>query len=652
MSRGIAKARRGSVSLMAALLLPAMVGMTGLGVEYGRGLMTQVVNQRVADLGAYSGAVAYNSTSSNATLTATVSRIATLNGLNGTDATAAVVTSPKGNGRQAVQVTVTTNLPLVLSSFLGAGSTLPVSATSYVELVPGGTPGCIIALSSLGSGVTLSGGTTLTANSCAVNSNTSVTTPNGTSITTPLVTYTTNVNGATPPANDANIHAPTGQASVTYTHVTTADPLSGNTVVSASNSHLTVVAAMTSPAAPSVTANTNDIFADYSHGSAQNVNGCSGVFSGSTWTFNCTGAGPYNFRNLTMGGGINLVFNTTATTTYNFSGQINIGGSTATFGPGTYNIAGGISTGGGTTTTFGAGTYNIGQNPSSGNNCSGGLASICHSGATLTFGGPSTFVLSAGIYVAGGETLTMGSGTTNSYQIGSSSTGNAIWLGGGAKLTMNDATGGSSLFKAVGTVNVSSGGGSCLVMPAAAAHDINGSFTSAGGSTFGAGVYSVNGYFALGANGGGDVTCGGSSVGLNGVGVTIAITGSTTPSSGSCSGQAFCVAAGFGHVSLTAPNTGTTNSLVVIGPTSSANTGGATFSEGATSTSLSGVFYFPYGPVSLGGGASVGNGTGQCLELIGTQVSLTGGTTLASTCSGLGGGTSGSSTVASVKLVK
>src|ERR1700712_5181737 len=90
LSRGIARARRGSVSLMAALLLPAMVGMTGLGVEYGRGLMTQVVNQRVADLGAYSGAVAYNSTASSATLTATVSRIATLNGLNGTDATAAV----------------------------------------------------------------------------------------------------------------------------------------------------------------------------------------------------------------------------------------------------------------------------------------------------------------------------------------------------------------------------------------------------------------------------------------------------------------------------------------------------------------------------------------------------------------------------------
>ena len=38
------------------------------------------------------------------------------------------------------------------------------------------------------------------------------------------------------------------------------------------------------------------------------------------------------------------------------------------------------------------------------------------------------------------------------------------------------------------------------------------------------------------------------------------------------------------------------------------------------------------------GGASVGGGTGQCLELIGTQVSLSGGTAAASNCVSGGGG--------------
>jgi hypothetical protein len=118
--------------------------------------------------------------------------------------------------------------------------------------------------------------------------------------------------------------------------------------------------------------------------------------------------------------------------------------------------------------------------------------------------------------------------------------------------------------------------------------------------------------------------------------------------SGTCSGTAFCLAAGYSNVTLVAPSSGTTEDLVVIGPTSSSNTAGATFAEGASNTSLSGVFYVPYGPVTLSGGSSVGNGTGQCLEVIGSQVTQTGGTTLATTCSGLGG----LSTTTSIVLVQ
>ena len=48
---------------------------------------------------------------------------------------------------------------------------------------------------------------------------------------------------------------------------------------------------------------------------------------------------------------------------------------------------------------------------------------------------------------------------------------------------------------------------SCLTLPAAGAADINGSFATAGGTTLGAGIYTINGYVALGSGGGGDVTC-------------------------------------------------------------------------------------------------------------------------------------------------
>jgi hypothetical protein len=246
----------------------------------------------------------------------------------------------------------------------------------------------------------------------------------------------------------------------------------------------------------------------------------------------------------------------------------------------------------------------------------------------------------------------MGSGSTNSYNIGKNTTGspsgNAFYLGGGSATTLADATGAGDLFQVVGMVNIGTGGGSCLTLPAATAHDINGSLLTAGGTNLGAGVYTVNGYVALGANGGGDVSCGGTTVGMNGNGVTFVISAVSTIASGTCSGTAFCLAAGYSHVTLVAPSSGTTEDLVVIGPTSSTNTAGATFAEGASGTSLSGVFYVPYGPITLSGGSSVGNGTGQCLEVIGSQVTQTGGTTLATTCSGLGG----LSTTTSIVLVQ
>ena len=112
------------------------------------------------------------------------------------------------------------------------------------------------------------------------------------------------------------------------------------------------------------------------------------------------------------------------------------------------NVVWGLKTGGGSTTTFGAGTFNIGAGTSACND--GGTYSICHTGSTLTFGGPSTFNLAAGIYNSGGETITFGSGTTNSFNIGPASNGNAIYVGGGAVTTFADATGAGDLFQMVG----------------------------------------------------------------------------------------------------------------------------------------------------------------------------------------------------------
>jgi hypothetical protein len=639
---------RGTITIFAAVMFTLLVGFAGLATEYGSAVLAREDTQRVADLAAYGGALAYSSVQTNAALTAAVDRVATLNGVATSAVTPSLVTSPSGDGNQAVQVSVTTDVPLTLSRVFGAPSQLSVTASSYAEIKStggGGSP-CVVALDTSGTGVTLSGGTALSAPACAVDSNYTVIVPCGTSITTILLSYDSS---SAPSQPCSGIQAPTGKT-LTTTKNLTSDPLSSNAGVIAASNHISTVAAMTAPSAPTVTSSSNNINFAYTTSGSQSPGtlassmGCSAsVAGGNTWTFTCSGNGPFNFGSITTGGGITVKFNTTGSSsaTYNFSGSIYNTGTAMTFGPGTYNIAQGIQTGGGTTTTFGAGTYKIGPSPSS--NCSAGNYSICNTGASLTFAGPSTFVLSNGIYNAGGETLALGTGSSaNSYSLGKNTTGspagNAIYVGGGSNTTFGDAKGG--LFQLAGMLNIASGGGSCMTLPAASAHDINGNFSTTGGTILGAGIYTVNGYVALGAYGGGDVSCSGSTVGISGSGVTFAISATSTLSSGTCAGTAFCVASGYNHVTLISPTSGNTEDLIVIGPNANNNatsTAGATFAEGATNTSLSGAFYNPSGAFSLSGGATVGNGSGQCLEVVASEVTLTGGTALASSCVGLGG---------------
>jgi len=59
--------------------------------------------------------------------------------------------------------------------------------------------------------------------------------------------------------------------------------------------------------------------------------------------------------------------------------------------------------------------------------CNGGNYSICTAGPLLSFVDPRTFALSNGLRNGGGETMMLGSGSTNtSHQIGRSSDGYAI----------------------------------------------------------------------------------------------------------------------------------------------------------------------------------------------------------------------------------
>ena len=387
-----------------------------------------------------------------------------------------MVASPNGDGNQAVLVTVTTTVPLALSRVLDSARQLTVSASAHAELKTSGAgAGCIIALNASGTGVTLSGGTIVSAPACAVASNNTVSVSCGTSITTILVDY----NSASAPSEPCSgIQAPSGK-SLSISKKSTSDPMSGNSAIEALVEHINTVAAITSPSGPTLPSSGGDIYFDYNTSPTQTqaiTDGCSTrPFDNNTWTLACAGSGPFNFGNITVHGGITVSFNVSgsASTTYNFNGYVQNNGTAITFGPGIYDIAHGVQTNGGPTTTFSAGTYNIGPN------CSAGTFSIYNAGTTRSqhFCPVVRHLKFRRIDLVDGRGLFV-----NCCQIGSSTgtSGNALNLGGGSNTTLGDATGSGNVFQVVRMVTC--GGGSCLTLPAAGPHEINGSFSTGGAS--------------------------------------------------------------------------------------------------------------------------------------------------------------------------
>lgn len=695
-ARLILRDRRGAIGMVAALSLPFAVGIAGLAVEYGNGLLTKADNQRVADAAAFSAGLAYVAArgSTNDPMTAAMSaavRTAVLNGTAGS-AVATTLVAPRNAGNQAVQVTVTTTVPLMFSRLLGAESALSVPAVATAEIAAGGQ-GCIFALApSPATGITMAGGARVTAPSCVVASNNTLTIPCGTTITALSITY----NAASAPSQPCSgLRGASGGAASLSTKVLT-DPLAGNAPVAAAAARIASVAALASPSAPpapGVTA-TNGIDFGYTASATQTqaaALGCTATLALPLWTLNCP-AGNRSFASLAIASGLRLAFvpGGAATNVYSFRDAVSVGwGASVAFGPGNYVFAGNLQTSGGSsnsfaggnvtiggtlingsggqlsfgtgvfnarggiyntgTLTFGGGTFNVGA--ASGSDCGGGKYSVCaDNGGSIDFGGPSIFNFTAGIYAGGASRISLGAGATNSYRIGPSIYNYAIVGGGGSSIVFAEATGAGSVFEANGSV--ATAGGTCLVLPAATQHDVDGSVDIGGGIVMGAGVYTINGYVAFGQTGGGGGVCSGSIVSVQASGVTLVVSGLTRPTSGTCFERSFCVAAGYSNLVLTAPATGATANIALIGPQGTAataqNTSGALFAEGASNASVSGIFYYPRGPITLGGGAGIGDRTGQCLTLIGSQITLTGGTVAASTCTG--GGGSGSS--ASVTLIR
>jgi Flp pilus assembly protein TadG len=623
--------RRGNFAVLSAIMLTSLVGVAGLAVDYGNGLYNRLKDQRVADIAAATGARVYEETQSDSAVATAVTNVAALNGVSSGAISDAIVNSPTGDGNQAVNVVVTSQAPLHFARVLQPGkSSIAVQASSWAEM-KSGAQGCIVALNGAGTGVTVTSASGITADACAVDSNSTVTASSASNITTIAIDYDT-----TPPTatGASTIAAPPGKTlSITKAPVT--DPLAGNAGVATATAHLGTVEALTSPGAPPpVTSQSGNLSYSASTFTGTLPAGCSQTHSGAAWTVTCSGTGPYNIGSLSVTSTANVSFNTSGSslTVYDFIGGITVSSSAhLTFGPGTFNVVDGITVASSSSATFGAGTFDIG--PSTTACTDGGKYSVCVESATsLTMGGPSTFTFSGGVYAGSSATIELGAGTTNSYAIGSSSNGNSAVASSSSNLLFADATNGSSAFQLVG--NITAASAACVALPVASQHDIKGAViaNSASNTTLGAGVYTVSGYLdGESASGGGG--CSGWNGGTSGSGVTFVLGATTTPASGACQSMAICVLSA-SHSSMVAPNSGPTAGLVVIGPTSPSNTAGGLF-ESASSGSFSGAVYIPNGTVNIKSASGLGGGSGTCLMLIAAQIAVTSASATGSTCTGV-----------------
>lgn len=194
---------RGHVAMLSALLIPAMTGATGLGVEVSYWGLRQVELQRIADAAALSAANASNAgwTAQNAANAG--ADVAELNGIAGQatrswDPTNNILTDNKitikkvagikAAANVAFQAIVKEDINLVITKLVSSMSSVTAAATAYAEIVPGVVQGCVMVTGTTSTALTLNNNAGVNSPSCGLQSNGGVDMENNSTITAKAVT--------------------------------------------------------------------------------------------------------------------------------------------------------------------------------------------------------------------------------------------------------------------------------------------------------------------------------------------------------------------------------------------------------------------------------------------------------------------------------
>ena len=602
--------------LLAAFALTAVMGMSSLAVEVGSGYATKVRNQRVADMAALGAALAYkNGGQSTATAQQVAQDIVVANGLPASSATVYV---PVTIGTTtAVQVVITTAVPIKLGSFLTSSPTYNVTNVAAASLTTSGGGGCITALGTSSTAVSATGGASILANNCGVSTNGTVYSANTSakvtakSITAAVIndassswgghgiTTTPSANNFTVKANGASdgvIGGSDVKQALCYVNKLTlqsdSDYADNNTTCTSQ------LATTTSPGASGSTTDVNFV-------SGTPAPGYATYYNSGTKTYTLPG-GPYTFRNITIGGGVTVNFGNGDLR----ADSITHNGSAVIIGNGSVVITNALTYGSGSL-TIGNGTHYF------------GTLSVC-GGCTLTVGS-GNFSVQNTLTESGGSYIRIGLASDDNVTISNSGNAtNAIDVSGGSWLcfTAGCTTPSAAAGKFSVNGSIATSGGSGLITPIAATHVINGDLNLNGSSTLGSGLYVIKGNFTN--NTGGTMT---------GVAVTFALGGTFNLAGGTT-------------VDLAAPPAGSaygiTDMLVLTKSTAGTTIGGG------SSDKYSGMVYAPKSALSVSGGASISANGSACLMVTVSTVAVSGSGVLNSSgCSSLSSG--GGATVALIQ---
>jgi hypothetical protein len=165
--------RRGSVALLAAASLSAIIGMAALALDIGAAYTQKATLQKVADSAAMAGAISWLKSSSSAATMATISDVVVANGWPASiiqnPTQFYLAHSPKSAASPAIQVKLAAASSFLLAEVVGGGTSATTAVTSVVQLTAVPVVACVLSLTT----ITVNSNAAINATGCDVVANSS-----------------------------------------------------------------------------------------------------------------------------------------------------------------------------------------------------------------------------------------------------------------------------------------------------------------------------------------------------------------------------------------------------------------------------------------------------------------------------------------------